>query len=158
MSGGRDIQVRMCEIGIGRGRDVLRATLGSCVGIGLLWKVRGVYGLAHCLLPEAREPGAGVGAKYVTMAVPSLLRLMGIEKSDVDQIEAVIAGGASMVQQQNPPRHGIIGDQNAQVAKRLLAEAGIRLVHEDLGGEQGRQLLIDCAQHCYAVRTFTRAT
>ncbi|MBM7129595.1 chemotaxis protein CheD [Dyella mobilis] len=148
----------MCEIGIGRGHDVLRATLGSCVGIGLMWRNRGVYGLAHCLLPEAREPSAGIGAKYVTLAVPSLLKLMSIDKADVDQIEAVIAGGASMVQQQTMPRHGIIGDQNAQAAKRLLAAAGIRVVHEDLGGEQGRQLLIDCAQHCYAVRTFSRAT
>jgi chemotaxis protein CheD len=158
MSGGREIQVRMCEIGIGRGSDVLRATLGSCVGIGILWRDRGIYGLAHCLLPEAPQPSLSIGAKYVTMAVPSLLKLMNLERSHYDQVEAVIAGGASMVQQQVPPRHGVIGDQNAQTAKSLLASAGIRVVHEDVGGEQGRQLLIDCGQHSYAVKKFSRAT
>ncbi|MGA7816957.1 hypothetical protein [Caballeronia sp.] len=51
------------------GRDViLRATLGSCVGIGVLWRSRGLYALAHCLLPDA-PPGevsdAGQGARYL---------------------------------------------------------------------------------------------
>lgn len=37
MSNPRDVQVRMCEIAVSRGDEakVLRATLGSCVGIGL---------------------------------------------------------------------------------------------------------------------------
>ncbi|WP_175772532.1 hypothetical protein [Paraburkholderia phenazinium] len=52
MTEAREIQVHMCAIGIGQGHDVLRATLGSCVGIGLLWRERAIYGLAHCLLPD----------------------------------------------------------------------------------------------------------
>ena len=61
-SAGQDIQVRMCEVKLGSGSDVLHAILGSCVGIGLLWRNRGLYAMAHCLLPESPSrlrPAAG---------------------------------------------------------------------------------------------------
>ncbi|TBR40077.1 MULTISPECIES: chemotaxis protein CheD [Dyella] len=153
---GRDIQVRMCEIGIGSQGDVLRAILGSCVGIGLLWRNRGICGLAHCLLPESPAEKASVGAKYVTDALPSLTALMGLERRHFRHVEAVVAGGACMVQHKVMPRHGLIGEQNVQAAKRLLAASGIRVVHEDVGGECGRQIIIDCGSYNYAVRQVAR--
>lgn len=156
MEANREVQVRMCEVRTGQGNDILRATLGSCVGIGLLWRERGIYGLAHCLLPEAPQPAVEASAKYVTDAVPSLLSLMEIPTAKKRQVEAVIAGGACMVQHQTPPRHGLIGEQNARMAQRLIAATGIRVVHVDVGGECGRQLLIDCAQHHYEVRIIGR--
>lgn len=156
MRDGEDIQVRMCEARVGRGDDVLHAILGSCVGIGLLWRQRGLYGLAHCLLPESPQPGDDRGAKYVTTALPTLLSLMQLDRSHHGEVEAVIAGGACMVQHATPPRHGLIGEQNASMAQRLLAQTGIRVVHVDVGGDSGRQILIDCAQHHYAVRIIGR--
>jgi chemotaxis protein CheD len=107
-------------------------------------------------LPEAPQPAEGIGAKYVTDALPSLLSLMEISTSRMKQVEAVIAGGACMVQHQTPPRHGLIGEQNARMAQRLIAATGIRVVHVDVGGECGRQLLIDCAQNHYEVRVIGR--
>ncbi|MBV8156995.1 MAG: chemotaxis protein CheD [Dyella sp.] len=158
MRDGQDIQVRMCEVRVGQGGDVLHAILGSCVGIGLLWRQRGVFGLAHCLLPEAPQPTEGVGAKYVTTALPTLFSLMQLERSQHGEVEAVIAGGACMVQHATPPKHGLIGAQNARMAQQLLARTGIRVVHVDVGGESGRQLFIDCAQHHYTVRVIGRPT
>lgn len=158
MRSGQDIQVRMCEARVGQGGDLLHAILGSCVGIGLLWRRRGVYGLAHCLLPEPPQAFDGEGAKYVTTAVPTLLSMMQLERPRHGEVEAVIAGGACMVHHATPPRHGLIGEQNARMAQRLLAETGIRVVHVDVGGENGRQLSIDCAQNHYAVRVIGRPT
>ncbi|WP_114240083.1 chemotaxis protein CheD [Dyella sp. C9] len=158
MEATREIQVRMCELHGGSGQDILRATLGSCVGIGLLWRQQGRYALAHCLLPEAPANAAAFGAKYVSDAVPSLLSLLEVPASRIDQLEAVLAGGACMVTHATPPRHGLIGEQNARAAQRLLAAAGIRVVHQEVGGECGRQLLIDCARHQYHVRTIERHT
>lgn len=161
MTEAREIQVYMCELAVGSGHDVLRATLGSCVGIGLLWRERALYGLAHCLLPgdgHARTGTglAGIGAKYVTQAVPSLLRLMGITEAARDSVEAVLAGGANMVNYASEPRHEAIGAQNVRVARRLLGALGVRVVHCDVGGVCGRQLLIDCAQHEFVVRKIAR--
>jgi len=152
----RDVHVKMCEARVGSGDEILRTTLGSCVGIGLLWRERRRCALAHCLLPE---PPAGTGsgtAKYVTDAVPALLRLIGAEPAHHDQLEAVLAGGACMVKHERPAPYGLIGEQNTQMARRLLVAAGIRVVHTDTGGTSGRQLSIDCRAQQYAVRTFER--
>ncbi|WP_260858709.1 chemotaxis protein CheD [Paraburkholderia sp. BCC1885] len=152
----REIQVHMCAIGIGKGHDVLRATLGSCVGIGLLWRERAIYGLAHCLLPDAPNRPEGIGAKYVTQAIPSLLSLMQVQRASHDALEAVLAGGANMVHYARRPAHAPIGEQNVRTAQQLLEALGVRVVHVDVGGECGRQLLIDCHEHAFAVRKFTR--
>lgn len=158
MPDGADIQVRMCEVKIGSGDDVLRAILGSCVGIGLLWRRRGLYGMAHCLLPESPQDAPGDGAKYVTGAVPTLLSMMELDRARQDEVEAVIAGGACMVQHAKAPRHGLIGEQNARMALQLLAQTRIKVVHVEVGGDSGRQLVIDCAQHQFVVKTIGRAT
>ncbi|WP_310632782.1 chemotaxis protein CheD [Paraburkholderia sp.] len=160
----RDVQVRMCEIAVSSADDakILRATLGSCVGIGLLWRARGTYGLAHCLLPQPvgsrRAPGeaqTGNGAKYVVEALPALIAMMGADAAQDGEIEAVLAGGANMMHHRTT-LHEPIGDLNVRMAQNLLAGARVRVVHVDVGGECGRQLTIDCEQHHYAVRHFTR--
>lgn len=154
-----DIHVKMCEVRTGSGPQVLRTILGSCVGIGLLWRGRDLCGLAHCLLPEPPAATTATSttsspAKYVTDALPSLLQLMGVKPSHHGELEAVVAGGACMVHHAKPAPYGLIGEQNVQMAKRLLAEAGIRVVHTDTGGANGRQLYIDCDTQAYAVRIF----
>lgn len=167
MSYQRDVQVRMCEIAVSSGDEakILRATLGSCVGIGLLWRSRATYGLAHCLLPEpvgpARSAGAAVqqagnGAKYVVEALPKLLAMMHANDAAEGEIEAVLAGGANMMHHRTT-LHEPIGDLNVRIAKQLLANANVKVVHVDVGGECGRQLTIDCEQHHYAVRHFSRS-
>ncbi|HEY2000137.1 chemotaxis protein CheD [Paraburkholderia sp.] len=154
----REILVHMCAIGIGNGidHDVLRATLGSCVGIGLLWRERGIYGLAHCLLPDAQNRPEGLGAKYVTQAVPSLLALMQVQRASHHALEAVLAGGANMVHYVRRPSHAPIGEQNVRTAQQLLETLGVRVVHTDVGGECGRQLLIDCHEHAFVVKKIAR--
>ncbi len=156
MKAGREIHVRMCEMETGSGDDLLRTTLGSCVGIGLLWRNRDLCGLAHCLLPEGLSLVQEKSAKYVTEAIPQLLSLMGVAPSQRHQLEAVVAGGACMVTNAKPAPYGLIGEQNTRMAQRLLEQAGICVVHTDVGGTRGRQLRIDCAQKTYLVNTIDR--
>jgi chemotaxis protein CheD len=151
----------MCQIAVGTGQDTLRATLGSCVGIGVLWRERSLYGLAHCLLAE--EPrGApvlpGAPAKYVSQAVPALMRMMGIHPGAHRAVEVVLVGGANMMTYARGLRHAPIGEQNVCTAQRLLEALGVRIVHTDVGGQCGRQLLIDGGRHAYAVRRLSRST
>jgi chemotaxis protein CheD len=182
-SSARELQVHMCQIAIGGGNDVLRATLGSCVGIGVLWRERSLYGLAHCLLPEAPADAGVTGvtgasgapasasastsgsastsasaAKYVSQAVPALMKMMEIPRAAHRSVEVVLAGGANMVRYVREPHHAPIGELNVRTAQRLLAALNLRIVHTEVGGECGRQLLIDCGQHAYAVKTFRRST
>ncbi|MDN2710118.1 chemotaxis protein CheD [Janthinobacterium sp. SUN118] len=142
-------QVGMGQLSVGTHGEQLQALLGSCIGIGFLWKKGHCCGLAHCLLPEAPGREAALGARYVSQAVPSLLRLMGARQADYPDIEVVLAGGASMF----GPRNGRlqVGRQNAEAAQKYLDQCGLHVSFCALGGRHGRQLLIDCARHSYAV-------
>src|SRR5471032_124955 len=90
-------QVAMGQLSVGTHEEQLQALLGSCIGIGFIWKKGGCCGLAHCLLPESPEPTDALGARYVSQAVPSLLRLMGACVADYPDIEVILAGGATML-------------------------------------------------------------
>ena len=141
--------VGMGQLSVGTHGEQLQALLGSCIGIGFIWKNGPCCGLAHCLLPEAPGTDNALGARYVSQAVPSLLRLMGVRQADYADIDVVLAGGASMF----GPRNGRlqIGRQNAEAAQKYLDQCGLHVSFCALGGRHGRQLLIDCASRSYAV-------
>ncbi|QJE01919.1 chemotaxis protein CheD [Massilia forsythiae] len=141
------------QLQVGRDGDVLSALLGSCVGIGMIWRAGGRCALAHCLLPDASACGGGAddidGARYVSAAVPRLLHALGVRREQYGQVEVVLAGGASML-------GGLrgadgVGRRNVAAAQAQLAQRGLRVVHLDVGGHQGRRLNIDCAGHAYTV-------
>ncbi|RFP13540.1 MULTISPECIES: chemotaxis protein CheD [unclassified Duganella] len=143
------LQVPMGKLEIGAHSGQLQALLGSCVGIAFLWKKRGCCGLAHCLLPEAPDRQCETGARYVSQAVPSLLRLMGATEADYPDIEVVVAGGANMFKRQAPRLH--VGQQNAAAAHKYLRECGLNVSYCRLGGRCGRTLTVDCATQSFAV-------
>ena len=142
-------QVGMGQLSVGAHDEQLQALLGSCIGIGFLWKKGGRCGLAHCLLPEAPTLDGSLGARYVNQAVPSLLRLMGVRLADYPDIDVVLAGGASMFGGRNTRLQ--VGRQNVEAAQKYLERCGLHVSFCALGGCHGRQLLIDCAEHSYAV-------
>ncbi|MCC7596017.1 chemotaxis protein CheD [Janthinobacterium sp. FW305-129] len=143
--------VGMGQLSVGTPGQQLQALLGSCIGIGFIWKNGPCCGLAHCLLPEAPGADSSLGARYVSQAVPSLLRLMGVRQADYADIEVVLAGGASMFGPAHVHGRLQVGRQNAEAAQKYLAQCGLHVGFCALGGRHGRQLLIDCARHSYAV-------
>jgi len=147
-------QVGMGEIKIGTGSDILHAILGSCVGIGFIWKNGNRCGLAHCLLPEAPTQICSIGARYVSQAVPSLLMMMGIKEHDYPDIEVILAGGARMLKVGS--RGFQVGPLNVAAAKKYLLKSGLKITYDDLGGRTGRQILIDCEQKKFLVTGLAR--
>jgi chemotaxis protein CheD len=135
---------------------VLKATLGSCVGIGLLWRSRRRCVLAHCLLPEAPPSGGPLSAfgeeawshsnaRYVEHTLPVLFRLLEIERGAHAELEAVLVGGASLAKLGRGAA-GQIGRHNIEAARARLAAAGIRIVLEQTGGVRGWQVMLDAGQ------------
>ncbi|GAB2877739.1 chemotaxis protein CheD [Pseudoduganella ginsengisoli] len=148
-------RVGIGQLKIGASGGQLEAVLGSCVGIALIWKAAGRCGLAHCLLPEAPGQQASAAelaasARYVSVAVPSLLRLMGAHEEDYPDIEAVVAGGASMLDKRSQRLQ--VGRQNAAAARKYLRERGLHVSATCLGGEYGRTMYVDCATQNVIVR------
>jgi chemotaxis protein CheD len=149
------IHVKIGEVRTGRRSDVLKATLGSCVGIGLFWKQQGLYGLAHCFLPEGPANQYELSARFATQALPSLIMMMKIRPANRAEIEAVVAGGGNMTQLKDGAGPHV-GDLNSQVVLRSLQKAGIRIIFQDVGGTEGRQIEIDCRTGSYEVHRIPR--
>ena len=141
------------ELKIGGRNEQLKALLGSCVGIAFLWKKRGRCGLAHCLLPETAGPQLELGARYVSHAVPSLLRLMGATAADYADIAVVVAGGGMMLDACSSRFQ--IGQQNADAAHKYLDLYGLNVLECRVGGKSGRTLAVDCATCSYQIEDIT---
>lgn len=161
------INVHIGEAKVSSGNYQLHTLLGSCIGIALLWPQRGVYGLAHCLLPQMPESdikqkqeefrhkstrqkrtwrendvtGVKLGeGRYVDQAINSLLDMMSI--THFKDIRAVVAGGANMTRPDSDSPEKLVGHLNAQNAIKQLNAKRIIVLHEDTGGEVGRKLSI----------------
>lgn len=136
------------QMQVGQGDQVLTALLGSCVGIGMIWRRQRRCGLAHCFLPEGVETGAD-SARYVSAAVPRLLAALGVRREQYDEVDVVIAGGARML---NLRTHdGAVGTRNIAAARSHISLFGLQVAFQDVGGSQGRRLSIDCDRQTFSV-------
>jgi chemotaxis protein CheD len=154
------VHVSIGEVKVGRGTDILKASLGSCVGIAFLWKRRGVHGLAHCLLPEAPPELAHkigtISARFVSQAVPSLLALMRIAPEDRNEIDVVLVGGGNMTAPAEADATTLVGTLNSEAGVKYLKHFGMNLVHKDVGGEAGRKIWVYCETGEYKVEVIPR--
>lgn len=130
------------EFEVGCGDTVLTALLGSCVGIGILWRRKRRAALAHCLLGEAPAHEANAGARYVSTALPAMLRALGARPEDYKELEVVAAGGASLFGKAQLPV--TVGDKNIAALERGVQALGLRVVHQRLGGRQGCRITLRC--------------
>jgi chemotaxis protein CheD len=135
---------------VGTGDMRLTALLGSCVGIGILWRRKKRCALAHCLLAEAPLGDPGVDVRYVSNAVPALLRALGAREEDYAELEVVAAGGASLFDRVQSPLK--VGERNIAAFQRITQALGLRVVHQFLGGTQGSRITLDCATMMYDTR------
>jgi chemotaxis protein CheD len=114
---------------------VLSTVLGSCVAACLRDPGAGVGGMNHFLLPggdtSRNQESERYGAYLMELLINGLLK-RGARR---DRIEAKLFGGARMLQGLSD-----IGAQNAAFARQFLANEGIRILAENLGGTHGRRL------------------
>lgn len=109
--------------------------LGSCVAVCLFSPSTGVGGVNHFLLPT----GAGDSARFGEGAMRLLLaRVLALGARPGD-LRAKVFGGSGTMGRRADGR--TLGEQNAALAVRLLAEERIPLLGGDVGGERGRKLV-----------------
>lgn len=128
--------------------------LGSCLGVVLDDRRRGLGGLAHTLLPAPRP---GISETRLTKFVDTAIRLMvedlvgqGAERGS---LTARIAGGANMFEPLYTPVADGIGARNVRMARATLQELAIPLLAEDVGGSHGRTVEFDLATGEVRVRS-----
>lgn len=152
----KQVNVHIGQVKVTSSGEELKAILGSCVGVGLLWRSRNTYGLAHCFLPKSPEETFEIGGRYVDQAIRSLIALMKIRPENFPEIEAVVAGGGNMTAPLTKDNSELVGGLNASAAIEQLKLLGIRVIHSDLGGVTGRKIFINGEDGSYRVRTIPR--
>ncbi len=97
------IHVNIGEVKVAR-RGCLKATLGSCVGIGLFYPDKQIFGLAHVLLPRELGTVTGVNdTREAGAAIQTLLKRMRIEKDTIRHISGGLRRGGQHVSGKSPP-------------------------------------------------------
>lgn len=153
-----EVHVNIGQVKLAKNGETLRALLGSCVGIGILWKKKNLYGLAHCLLPKAPSQTFEIGGRFVDQAVASLLAMMKIKPEHYEEIEVIIAGGGNMTCPDARESGGLVGETNFRTALEEIRKRGLNLVFKDGGGIEGRKIIIESSTGRYRVEKIPRIT
>lgn len=112
--------------------------LGSCVAVCVWDATRQIGGMNHFLLPRGAV-APGVEGRFGEHAVPRLLRQIVDRGAARSRLQAKVFGGACIASAFQ--RHDHLGLKNVEIALTLLADAGVTVVAQDVGGTRGRKLL-----------------
>ncbi|KXS40570.1 MAG: chemotaxis protein CheD [Candidatus Frackibacter sp. T328-2] len=116
---------------------VITTLLGSCVAVCLLDEVNSIYGMNHFMLPTETKRKAGDKAgKYGVDAMRLLLAEMLKQGAKLKYLKAKLFGGGKVTRSS----YNNVPQANIKFAQRYLAEQGIPVTAQDVGGECGRQI------------------
>ena len=119
--------------------------LGSCMGVVIYDTKTKLCGMAHIMLPDSTKVSNNSNkAKFADTGIDELLKKVIAAGASRNRLVAKIAGGAKMFEVSGLSDVGNIGARNAEAAKKILKEKGIRLVAEDTGLNYGRTVELHC--------------
>lgn len=108
--------------------------LGSCVAVCLFDTRLKIGGINHYMLPLWNGNGLA-SPKFGNIATEKLIEKMLRNGSNTSDLIAKVFGGAN---QMNSSME--IGTRNVEIAKEVLANHGIKIIAENVGGTIGRKL------------------
>jgi chemotaxis receptor (MCP) glutamine deamidase CheD len=114
---------------------LLQAFLGSCVGVSVCDPDAEVGGMIHLLLPDPVTPGSNFQTeRYASTGLPIFLKALTDAGAALQNMHAIIAGGALVgpVSQQDLALN--IGGRTADAAKNILSEHKIHVKQSETGG------------------------
>jgi len=109
--------------------------LGSCVAACLFDPVARVGGMNHFLLAADRRADPGAAHRYGAYAMEVLINDLMKAGAARSRLQAKLFGGAKMIAALND-----IGASNAGFARTFLADEGIAVVSDSLGGVKARRV------------------
>lgn len=121
--------------------DVLACIgLGSCIGLALVDRARGVAALTHVMLPQSTQPDPPQPHKFADLAVPALIDMVLAQGASRTRLEAALAGGAAMFQFGGSGQD--IGQRNDAAVTQLLGTHRIPVRATATGGHKGRTIRV----------------
>lgn len=135
--GRRHTYLHAGQLAVAAAPDAITTVLGSCVAVCLYDPVTRIGGVNHFLLPHHVERERS--ARFGTVAVPQLIEAVVSAGAARGRLVSKVFGGASVIVAFRATRR--LGDENWQLALRLLEDAGIPVLDKDVGGQKGRKLI-----------------
>jgi chemotaxis protein CheD len=126
------------DVVCGERGDRLETLLGSCVAIILTDPRRTIGAMCHIVHAGQSASSAPANAAYADVALATMYRLLRQCGIDPTQCEAYLYGGGNMFP--DLVSQGHVGERNARWVCDALAEDGVRVLAQDLGGCAYRRL------------------
>ncbi|MGA2401564.1 MAG: HDOD domain-containing protein [Syntrophobacteraceae bacterium] len=115
--------------------DIMRAYLGSCVGVTLFDPEAGIGGLIHLLLPEAPSMDLSWNPEVsAATGMPIFIDALCRQGAGKERLQACIAGGALMDPVSQADLTLDIGGRTAEMALHILQNEKIPIRQIEVGG------------------------
>lgn len=116
--------------------------LGSCVAVALYDAQRSITSLCHAVYSRPSGSSPGSDPHYVEDAIALMLRWHH-RHGTVHRLVVKLFGGANYMFGEPAVGNGLgVGSSNVAAARRVLSDHGLSVAAEDVGGRQGRRLVL----------------
>ncbi|MEJ2184221.1 MAG: chemotaxis protein CheD [Nitrospirota bacterium] len=119
---------------------VVVTVLGSCVSVCLWDSGLRAGGINHYLVPFWNGEGL-MSPRYGNVAIRKLISKMLSLGGKREALVAKVFGGASLMTEST--LFTCVGERNIALALDVLAQEGIPIVKQDVGGKSGRRIVFD---------------
>ncbi|MEB0140735.1 MULTISPECIES: chemotaxis protein CheD [unclassified Undibacterium] len=122
----------------------IRTILGSCVAITIWHPILRIGGMCHYMLPKTaqRQQHHPLDGRYAEDAVQMFLKEIKKSHTHPRDFEIKMFGGGNQFPQQNSGLFPI-SDRNIELGSSLLAQHGLQLKSQHLGGVGHRNVMFD---------------
>ncbi len=124
---------------------IISTVLGSCVSATIHHSKTGFSAMFHAMLPSienARNPSQP--CNYVDNALESLFARFEARGVKLETLSIRLFGGGLTMYSDEKREFGEIldvGRKNVEIAKAMLKQRGLKIIREDILGNQGRKVL-----------------
>lgn len=144
------IKVSVADYAVASDGLLTTSGLGSCLGIVIYDPEAGLSGLVHPMLPRRGEEKTRPPERFVDSGIEHLVSELLVAGADASRLRAKLTGGAAVIEFESDDES--IGDRNVETARETLADRGIEIVGEDVGGDCGRTVHVVAATGAVTVK------
>ncbi len=132
------------EFHLSREPETVVTVLGSCISVVMYNTENKICAVSHSVMPD-RDTYINAEAgnseyKFVDSAIRKMIRHFDKAEIERDKIKVKLFGGSEQINETG--RNASVGKQNILMAINILFEEGLTIISSDVGGNEGRKLLI----------------
>ena len=122
----------------------IRTLLGSCVSITLWHPKKHIGGMCHYMLPtnKRQKHNDQLDGKYAEDAMHLFMHEIKLAHTHPQEYEVKIFGGGNQFPTQDQ-RVFSVSDQNVAIGRKLLAQHGLAIKSEHMGGDGHRNIIFN---------------